>query len=59
MNNVSGGKFVRVRCVRCGNQQIVFGKGSTRVKCVRCNRLLIKVSGGKVRIRTIVREVLR
>ncbi|MBS3099565.1 30S ribosomal protein S27e [Candidatus Pacearchaeota archaeon] len=52
------GKFVEVRCVRCGNKQIVFGKSSTKVKCARCNKLLIKVSGGKVVIRTEVRSVL-
>jgi small subunit ribosomal protein S27e len=53
------GKFVRVRCVRCGNEQVIFGKSSTRVKCGKCNKLLVRVGGGRVRIRAVVREVLK
>jgi small subunit ribosomal protein S27e len=57
MNNV--GKFVHIKCVRCKNTQIIFGKASMRIKCGKCNRLLIEPKGGKVRIRTTVKEVLR
>jgi len=52
-------KFVKVVCVRCGNNQIVFGKSSIKVKCSKCNKLLVKTGGGKIKIKTLVREVLR
>jgi small subunit ribosomal protein S27e len=52
------GKFVKVVCVRCGNEQIVYGKASTRVKCLKCNKLLVKSGGGKTQIKTLIREVL-
>jgi len=58
-NSERKGKFVRVRCVRCGNDQVLFGKATLRVKCKRCNKLLVRVGGGKVKIRTVVREVLK
>ncbi len=52
-------RFVKVVCIRCGNNQIVFGKSSLKVKCGKCNRLLVKTGGGKVRIRTLAKEVLK
>ena len=52
------GRFVKVICFRCGNNQIVYGKASTNVKCFKCNKLLVKSSGGKTKIKTLVSEVL-
>jgi len=51
------GKFVRVVCPRCKNNQVVFGKCTTVVKCTKCNKLLVKNTGGKTRIRAVVRKV--
>jgi small subunit ribosomal protein S27e len=59
MVNDPESKFVRVVCTRCGNNQILFGKGSTRVKCTKCNKLLVEPRGGKTRIRTMVKEVFK
>jgi len=52
-------KFLRVRCARCRNIQIVFGKASTRVKCMGCNILMAKTSGGKAKIKAHVKEILQ
>jgi small subunit ribosomal protein S27e len=51
-------KFVRVRCPKCKNDQVIFGKAATKVRCVVCNRLLAEPTGGKTKIRTQVLEVL-
>jgi small subunit ribosomal protein S27e len=59
MVNDPEGKFIRAVCTRCGNSQVLFGKGSMRVKCNKCNKLLVEPKGGKTRVRTIVKEVFK
>ena len=51
-------KFVKVRCPKCKNEQIIFGKASTAVNCLVCNRELAEPTGGKVKIKARVLEVL-
>ncbi len=51
-------RFVKVRCPKCKNEQIIFGKASSRVKCLVCGRLLAEPTGGKAKIRARVLEVL-
>lgn len=52
------GKFIKIRCPRCRNHQVVFGKASSEVKCLECNYLLTKARGGKAKLRAKVEEVL-
>lgn len=54
----SKGRFLKIICSRCKNDQVVFGKASTRVKCVKCNKLLVKNGGGKAQVKTLISEVL-
>lgn len=51
-------KFVRVKCKKCKNEQILFNKASTIVKCLVCNATLAEPMGGKAKINTTVLEVL-
>ncbi|MFT4283023.1 MAG: 30S ribosomal protein S27e [Candidatus Woesearchaeota archaeon] len=51
-------KFIRVRCEKCKNEQVVFGKPSTQVNCLVCGEILATPSGGKVRINAKILEVL-
>ena len=51
-------KFIKVRCSKCKNEQIVFGKPSSSVKCLVCNKTLIDTTGGKGKIRARILEVL-
>lgn len=51
-------KFVKVRCPKCKNEQIVFGKPSTKVTCLVCATILSDPSGGKGKIKARVLEVL-
>jgi small subunit ribosomal protein S27e len=40
-------KFVKVKCKKCGNEQIVFERPSIVVKCLNCGEVLAKPTGGK------------
>jgi small subunit ribosomal protein S27e len=51
-------KFVKVRCPKCKNEQILFGKCSTTVRCLVCDKLLAKPTGGKSSIKVRILEVL-
>jgi len=51
-------KFVKVRCPKCKNEQIIFGKSSTKVKCLVCGKVLAEPSGGKSKIKSRILEVL-
>jgi len=51
-------KFIKTRCNKCKNEQIVFGKPSTQVKCLVCNTTLVDPTGGKGKIKSRILEVL-
>ncbi len=40
-------KFIKVKCVKCNNEQVIFEKPATVVKCLVCGEVLSKPSGGK------------
>lgn len=51
-------RFVRVKCQKCKNEQIIFGKASSRVKCIACGTIIAEPSGGKSRIKGKIIEIL-
>jgi len=51
-------RFIKLRCLKCKNEQIVFGKPSTEVKCLVCSKPLMEPSGGKGRVKARILEVL-
>jgi len=51
-------KFVKVRCPKCKNEQIMFGKSSTSVKCLVCGKDIADSTGGKSKIKARILEVL-
>ncbi len=51
-------KFIKIRCPKCKNEQITFGKSATRVKCLVCSKILVEPTGGKSKIKARVLEVL-
>lgn len=51
-------KYVKIRCPKCKNEQITFGKASTEIKCLVCGKALGSPTGGKVKIKARVLEVL-
>jgi len=52
------GKFIRVKCSKCKESQVIFGKTSTKVRCLGCNTVLALPAAGKAKIRAKVEEVL-
>ena len=51
-------KFIKVRCPKCKNEQIIFGKASTQVDCLVCGKQIAAPTGGKSRIKARILEVL-
>ena len=51
-------RFLRIKCLNCGNEQIVFGCSSTTVTCFVCEKELTQSTGGKARILTKITDVL-
>ena len=51
-------KFIKVRCPKCKNEQIIFGKTSSIVKCLVCDKVLSEPIGGKGKIKARILEVL-
>jgi small subunit ribosomal protein S27e len=48
------GKFLKVRCKKCKNEQVVFNKASTEVKCLVCGATLTKPTGGKAKVKATI-----
>lgn len=51
-------KFIKIRCPKCKNEQVTFGKSASVVKCLVCNKVLSESTGGKSRIKARILEVL-
>lgn len=51
-------KFIKVRCPKCKNEQIVFGKASSIINCLVCGKVIAEPTGGKTRVKARVLEVL-
>jgi len=51
-------KFIKVRCPKCRNEQIIFGKSSSEVKCLVCGKVIASPTSGKSKIKARVLEVL-
>ncbi len=51
-------KFVKVRCPKCKNEQIIFGKASSKIKCLVCETVIAESSGGKTKIKARILELL-
>ncbi len=51
-------KFIKIRCPKCKNEQIIFGKSASEINCLVCGRSLASPSGGKTKIKARVLEVL-
>ena len=52
------GRFIKVKCPDCGNEQIIFERAATVVKCNVCGSVLAEPRGGKALIKgEIVEEI--
>ena len=53
-----GSNFLRVKCTKCGNEQVVFDRAAVQVKCNVCEDVLLETQGGKAKIKGEVTQVL-
>jgi small subunit ribosomal protein S27e len=53
------GTFIKVKCEKCKNEQIIFEKSATTVKCLVCNEVLAEPTGGKALIKAKVLSVVK
>jgi small subunit ribosomal protein S27e len=45
------GKFIKVKCEKCKNEQVIFEKAASQVKCLVCGEVLAEPGGGKADIK--------
>lgn len=50
--------FLKVRCSKCGNEQILFDRSSNPVECNICKDVLSVPTGGKSDIKAEIVQVL-
>mgnify|MGYP006282499005 CR=1 FL=1 len=51
-------KFIKLRCPKCKNEQICFGKTASKVNCLVCEKPLLEPTGGKAKVKARILEVL-
>jgi small subunit ribosomal protein S27e len=51
-------KFIRIRCPKCKNEQVMFGKSASKVGCLVCGRTLAEPKGGRSKVKARVLEIL-
>ena len=50
-------RFIKVKCLDCEHEQIIFGHASVEITCLKCGKVLAKPSGGKAKLEPIAREI--
>ena len=58
MRKLPTSKFVKVKCKKCKNEQILFNKAATVVKCLVCESVLAEPRGGLAEIQAPVVSVM-
>ena len=52
-------RVLRVKCLDCDNEQIIFDRAASDVKCIICGKTIVKSRGGKAKIMAHIDEVLQ
>jgi small subunit ribosomal protein S27e len=50
--------FLRVKCPKCGNEQLIFSNAVNKINCNVCAELLAEPCGGRAKINGDVQAVL-
>jgi len=50
--------FIRVKCPKCANEQVVFDRPSLTPHCSICNEILANPTGGKAELKSEVVQML-
>ena len=52
------GNFLRVKCLDCDNEQVIFDRASSDVECLICGKTIVKSRGSKAKIIAHIEERL-
>jgi len=58
MKQAPTSKFLKIKCIKCRNEQITFNKAATKVMCLVCDAVLAEPTGGTVELKGTLVEVL-
>jgi small subunit ribosomal protein S27e len=50
--------FLRVKCQKCGNEQLIFSNTVNKIVCNVCGEVLAESTGGRAKINGDVQSVL-
>lgn len=50
--------FIRIKCLDCGNEQIIFRDAKMFVRCNVCDEILAEPKGGKAKLRGTIINLL-
>jgi len=51
-------RFLKVQCLKCKNEQIIFNKTAKDVTCLVCGNILVQATRGKSIIKSKILKVL-
>jgi len=51
-------RFLKVECLKCKNEQIIYNKASQDTKCLVCGNVLSETTGGMSIIKSKILKVL-
>lgn len=50
-------KFIKLKCAKCRNEQMVFNRPASKINCLVCNEPLAEPTGGRAKILIKEQEV--
>jgi len=50
-------KFLRVKCLKCGNEQLLYSNAVNKVTCNVCSETLAEPTGGRAKIKGEIQTV--
>ena len=50
-------RFLRVKCLKCGNEQLLYSNAVNKVTCNVCGETLAEPTGGKAKIKGEIQTV--
>ena len=51
--------FLKVRCEKCNNVQIIFERPASVIKCLVCDKVLAEPTGGKGIIKAKIMSIVK
>ncbi len=49
-------KFMKIKCEKCKNEQVIFERSASKIHCLVCNEILAEPTGGRARVKAQILE---